>query len=365
MNRLFTDEVAEVINAAHYRPAISVIMPFEIKIKQKAGMPQAFKKATNKVMTELNNKYPDEITALMMRKLNTIIEHCDYNTDKKSMVIYLSPVFEKVFYLDIPVEEKIIIDESFEVRDLVYSKKELHKFLVLCLTGKDSRLSVYDSAGFVKTLQTNMESIYAYTNEVPERVANFSDVSKRKEIVMGKYLNHIDASLDEIFKIHHLPVFVLGDKRMLGHFKKITRHADSIVSYIHGNYADTTLEELKNVLDPYIVDWKKAHQNKILHQLEAASDKKKLAVGISEVWNRAMNNKGKLLIVEKNYMCAAQHAARNDIIYIEDELHNTFSVINDAVDDVIEKVLKSGGEVEFVEDGNLADYQRIALIEYY
>jgi hypothetical protein len=28
----------------------------------------------------------------------------------------LSPVFEKVFYLDFPVEEKVFVDESFEIR---------------------------------------------------------------------------------------------------------------------------------------------------------------------------------------------------------------------------------------------------------
>jgi hypothetical protein len=35
------------------------------------------------------------------------------------------------------------------------------------------------------------------------------------------------------------------------------------------------------------------------------------------------------------------------------------------VDDLIEKVLQDGGDVEFVEDGSLNDYQHIALVQYY
>jgi hypothetical protein len=35
------------------------------------------------------------------------------------------------------------------------------------------------------------------------------------------------------------------------------------------------------------------------------------------------------------------------------------------VDDVIEKVLENGGDVEFVDEGVLKDYHHIALILFY
>ena len=40
-------------------------------------------------------------------------------------------------------------------------------------------------------------------------------------------------------------------------------------------------------------------------------------------------------------------------------------VIDDAVDEVIEEVMAKGGGVAFVDDGALAQYQRIALILRY
>ena len=96
--------------------------------------------AADKVEQELLENYPDEMGFLVMHKLRAIIKNLNFNTHKKSIAIYVSPVFEKVLYLDIAVEEKIIIDESFEIRDLVYSKKQLHKYLVLLLSGKESRM---------------------------------------------------------------------------------------------------------------------------------------------------------------------------------------------------------------------------------
>jgi hypothetical protein len=365
MNALLTGQIPDVIDSAHYRPAISVILPFDIKINFKTEMDHALKMAANKVKGELKKKFPEEITNLMMRKLDNIFKHLDFDPGKKSVAIYVSPVFEKVFYLDIAVDEKIIIDESFEIRDLVYSKKQLHKYLVLCVTGKDSRLYLYDSEKFIKVLQKFPESVNAYINEVPERVANFSDISKRKEIVMGKFLNHVDKSLDEVLKTYQLPVLILGPKRTLGYFKKNTRHADSIICYIPGNYAEANFEQLKDIIKPYIEKWKKGKEKELLKQLEAAADKKKLAAGIKEVWHEVINKHGKLLVVEKNYIYAGRHGGRKDVIAEPLDTGNSFSLIEDAVDDLIEKILVDGGDVEFVDSGVLEDYQHIALVKYY
>ena len=69
-----------------------------------------------------------------------------------------------------------------------------------------------------------------------------------------------------------------------------------------------------------------------------------------DVWREAMGHKGRLLVVEKNYMYAAQHGGSEEIIYKTTEPYNKFSYIKDAVDDVIEKVLENGGDVEFVDE---------------
>ena len=58
-----------------------------------------------------------------------------------------------------------------------------------------------------------------------------------------------------------------------------------------------------------------------------------------------MHHKGRLLVVAKNYMYAAEHGDSEDIIYKAAEPYNKFSHIKDAVDDVIEKVLENGGDV--------------------
>jgi len=365
MNTVMTPELREVMEAVHYRPAVSIILPFEPKMNLKTELTHSLKTAADKVELELLKNYPDEMAILVMHKLRAIIKNLNLNTHKKSIAIYVSPVFEKVLYLDIAVEEKIIVDESFEIRDLVYSKKQMHKYLVLLLSGKESRMFLANSKDFVRIVSNTPESVFAYVNDAPERVANFSDISERKEIIMNKYLLHIDNAVDIILKSYHLPLFVLGSERMLGHFKKLTKHAGAVIEYVQGNYEEVTLTELKEILEPHITDWKKVMQKDLLNQLEEASGKKKLAVGMKEVWREAMNHKGRLLLVEKNYMYPAEHSGVEGVIQQPEGTYSKFSYIKDAVDNVMEKVLETGGDVEFTDEGVLKDYQHIAMLLYY
>lgn len=365
MNTSITPEIKEVLYAVHYRPAVSIIMPFEPKMGLKATLMHSLKTAADQVELQLEENYPGEICLLVMQKLHALIKGLNFNTYKKSIAIYVSPVFEKVLYLDIPVEEKIMVDESFEIRDLVYSKKQLHKYLVLLLSSNEGIMYLGSSESFVKILSDKAIGENRRANELPEPVANFSDKDKLKEVMMHKFLHHIDNSLDIILKAYPLPVFVLGTERIAGHFRQITKHTGSIVEYVHGNYEAATYPTLKAVLEPYISDWKKLVQKDLLNQIEEAAGKKKLAVGMQEVWKEAMSHRGRLLLVEKNYMYAAEHGSIDEVIYKVTEPYNKFSYIKDAVDDVIEKVLENGGDVEFVEPGLLEDHQHIVLMQYY
>jgi hypothetical protein len=309
--------------------------------------------------------YTEDKALAVLRKLRALIQDLDYSTYKKSIAIFVSPVVEKVFYLDIPVEEKIIIDDSFEIRDLVYSKKEMHKYLVLVLSAKRSRIYLGNTITFVRIVSNVPDHVAAYKNDIAERVANFSDPSDRKEVMLDKFLRHTDAGLSILLKSYPLPLFVIGADRVIGHFKKITRNEKRILGYVHGNYEDATEEELRKALEPQIADWKKVKQQDLLYQLEAAAGNKKLVVGIENVWREAMHKKGKLLIVEKNYIYPAHLGGDKDVIYNENHKAEKNFYIKDAVDDVIEQVFENGGDVEFVDPDVLKDYGRIALILYY
>jgi hypothetical protein len=324
-------------------------------------MRQSLKLASERVERELDGQYPPETVKPLMGKLKRLIEELKIDTRKKSLAIFLSPVFEKVLFLDVLIEEKLIIDESFEIRDLVFSKNQLHKYLLLLLSSRESRLFLGNSHELVRIGLDVPEWSEAYRNDAPERVANFSDNRERKALLRDKFLHQIDLALEPILKAYRLPFFVLGTEAVLGHFKKISHHTQSVAGYIRGNYDGKSGIELRKILQPTLEWYDKARQHLLLKRIEEAAGQKKLTQGIQSVWREAMNKNGRLLLVEKNYMYAAQ---RKDSHNVTEAVPN-FSTIRDAVDDLIEKVLETGGDVEFTDTGSLEKYQHIALITYH
>jgi len=355
----FTEDELKVINTDRYQPSVSIVLsvyPGDINYK--------LRQAENQVNKELSDAYPDDVVKTMQERLHKTITGIDTTTLKKTLVIYVSPMVAQVFDLEITADEKITINESFEIRDLVYARQKFTKFLILLLTGKHAKIFQAE-AGHITLLPTNIQqNIEAYENDISTRVANFSDPDKRKEVLLDKLLHHADKELSGILNTNPLPVFVVGPKKEAGHFSRITHNGGQIANTIFGSYDNETLDDLMEVLTPYVKKWEKTKERTLLQQLENAQNASLVDFGIHMVWKTANEKNARLLVVEKNYKYPADYVTPAVIRQHADTTGNTLFV-RDAVDDVIEKVISDGGEVRFVDDGMLDDYLHIALIRYF
>ena len=358
-------EEKKLLELPRNRPSVSVILPFEPKMSSKNELEYRLQRVLEKVQRELSGQYQEETVRLIIGKLRGLINKLDFSTYKRSIAFFVSPQFEKLYYLDIVVEEKIIVDSSFEIRDLVYNKKDIHPFLLLVISAERSRIFLGDSRKFTRISAVMPEHVAPYRNDISGRVANFSDPARRKEILLDKFLRQVDNGLGIILNAYGLPIFVMGTERVLGHFKRITHHADRIVGFVTGNADDADEQKIRKALSPHIADWKKVKQDDLLHQVDAAMGMKKLATGVRDVWREAHTKKGRLLVVELNFRCNSWKVKGKEYNCLEKEIGDTPLLVADAVDDIIEKVLESGGDVEFVDDGLLEAHNHIALIQYY
>ena len=360
-----TESYDDVLTATKYLPCISLLMPFNPKMSLKKEIDYKLKVAADQIEKEIKKNYTSEKALPVLQKLHHALNNINYNTHKQSVAIFISPLVEKTYYLDIAVEEKIIIDDSFEIRDLIYSKKEIHKYLLVVLSSNWTKIFLGNTKHFVRVTLNVPDNIEAYKNDIGEKIANFSDENNRKEILMDKFLQHTDNGLSLLLKSYNLPLFVMGAPKILGHFKSISHNLKKVIDYIPGNYEENTESTFQKIMQPYLSDWKKILQKKTLNQIDEAMGNKKLAIGMNAVWKAAEQKRGKLLVVEKNYLYPAKQSDSPEIIFKKDDFIENAFFIKDAVDDVIEKVLASGGDVEFVDEGILEQYQKIVLIQYY
>ncbi len=124
-----------------------------------------------------------------------------------------------------------------------------YKYLVLLLSAKEVHLYIYDKVHFEKIKLSTADAIEAFVRDMPSRMGQFTDASAHKEIVINNFLHHIDVALGQVLNEYpNVPLFVLGTKKITGHFNQLTKHAKAVTEYIDGNYNDSSLQELKEKL---------------------------------------------------------------------------------------------------------------------
>ena len=347
-------------------PAVSVLLPMHQVFSPEPGLQHRLKIALENTGHRLRKNYTAEAAAVILARLDKLRLQLQSDPEHKSVALYASQLHSKLVYLDVPVEESIVIGDSFAIRDLVADSQQLREYLVLLLSDKECRFYLGDEAHHLKLFKTTIPTeVFAYVNEKPERVASFRDPRERKEIVGDKFLHYMDEELSRILVRHPLPVFVLGPEKILGHFKQHSHHHARIAGYAHGNYLHAGETELQCAVQFCMAQWQRQKQHAVLGLLETAAGHKRLCIGMAQAWATAVQKNGRLLVVEKSFRFPARRGDTPDRIFRDDSPEENPWGIPDAVDELIGQVIDQGGGVEFVDDGTLEEYDRIALIRYY
>jgi hypothetical protein len=361
MTSLQTSELNERLPQPGYQPAVSIFLPFDPKMDSRGAIQHEIKLALNEAEMQLQ-QYPANLRQLVMEKLWNITDHLNFGTHKKNVAIYVSPYFEKVIYMDIRLAPRVSVGPSFAIRDIVYSKKTSQEYLVLAVSGTACGIYRGDGDKLTKIVSHGVGGIQDVINETTDRSSN---PTHPKETLPDTFLRSVDDSLGILLNAYHLPLFVIGPAKVVAQFKKLSTHTAAVIGYAHGNYDNTSTPVLQLMLRPYLQNWKETRQKSLLKMVDNAAGSQLLAIGMRNVWRAASNARGKLLLLERDYMYNAQQGGNKPVIYMPAKPYNKYSPVQDAVDDIIEKVLESGGDVEFADQDLLKNYQHIALVQYY
>ena len=361
-NKIFAPEKKEIAEVVS-EPYASIIMPFEPMMSSKSGLENKLKDAVEKCELELLGRYPKDVAEPVLIRLKRVVADLNYMTHKKSIGIFVSGNFEKVYYLETSVYERSRINESFEIRNLVKSRMDLRKYLLLVIDDQCSKIYLGANGNFSCIVSNDRHNMVGHMNETKLEVSNSIDSSNDNLALNDNFMKLIDDGLSILVNTEHLPVFIMGSQKSIKSFKRITRNDMNVLDFIYGDFGKASQEEIRKALEPYIRNWKKVNEKDLMHRLDHAIKKGKFSVGILDVRKAASQNKGKLLIVEKNYLITFYERTGDPFSETNFSTPQTFN-FNNVVDEVIEKVLKSGGDVQFVEEGVLPGNERIALIHF-
>lgn len=347
-------------------PSVVITLPFEPALTPKHQLDTSLKAACSQAERQLLSAYSRHMSLTVTHQLEQLIHGLNFSTHKKSIALLASPETAKILYLDIPVDTQVLVDADFHIRDLAAPVDTNVPYLVLLLSGHTSKMFHFDGAKLKLIKSNTLRSVYAYMHQLPEKVANFTDTASMKEQLLDKFLHHMDQGLSIILEAYSLPVFVIGTDKVVGHFSSITHNARQIAVYIHKNCMRATEADLDGILRPYLDNWRIIRQQMALKHIELALETGKLTSGLEAVSNSVNTHNNRLLIVEKNFTGAASQQQPSDgSRQAKPAQPSQPFYIAAPVDSIIEKVLACGGQVEWVDEGQLEDQGHIALVRYY
>lgn len=346
-------------------PALSITLPTHRTSPDNKQDPirvkNLVKEATERLQSEFNKR---ELSSLLTR-LDALTNDIDYTYALDGLAMFVNANAAYKFYLPFSIPERVVVDETFYTRNLVFAMNRTPRYWVLALSDNATRLYEGTHADLAQ-VETDG---FPLSHEGPGAQQTLpGGVGVNRSAIRDEFdrqfFRRVDETLKPFLQDDPLPLIVVGVDRNLAFFNEVTNHADAILATLQGAHDKTSPHELSKLVWPLVQEKLAEQRAQVFEELDKAVSEQKFVSGAGEAWRLAREGRGKLLVVEQDYHFPAR-VDETGMFLTPTEDTTDADVVDDAVDEIIETVLSKGGRVRFVENGTLDAHQRIALILRY
>jgi Bacterial archaeo-eukaryotic release factor family 3 len=355
---------------------ISIILPTHRLFSDRKVDKFEMEKAVENATQLLGYKYSLKDTKPLISKLQEMAKSIDYDHNLDGVGLYVSDQVSMMVKFPFAVKEKVIVDDNFEIRDILYKTSLSRPYYALMLSEKNVRLfeGCLDQLTEIRGKHFPYEFYDDYEYNTPSRgssnvgnpqMRSFEhDKSTMEAIRFKDYFRNADEYLGD-YMVENVPLIISGTDKDISWFESVTAFNKQIVGKIHGSYDNTNVSDYGKKCWTSFGSFLKSKVDVLIDQYKEKVGSGLAVSGIQEIWTAALEGRGLNLIVEKDYKVPG--FTMPDHAYFmtlrpPKEKHNTMP---DAVDEIIEAVLEKGGDVIFAENGQLAEFGHMVLITRY
>jgi hypothetical protein len=347
-------------------PAVSIYAPTHRTYPDNQQDPVRVRNLVKEAKERLARESEDrEVARSLSETLDTLVETIDFEHSLDSVAIFAGSGVAEVYYLPFRLEPRVVIDETFATRNLVYALNRSPRVRVVSLNEKPTR--VFE--GVHGHLEEVVDNRFPLVNQGPEGAGPVKGTphgnSALRDERHREFFREVARRLSAIHAADPLPLVLVGIGRYQAFFREVARDlAEQVIANVEGSHDKTPVHELGAKVWPLVLDWVESRKAEHLTALEKAGGAGRSASGLEPVWRAAKEGRGAHLLVEKGFEQPARVSDDGRSIEVGAGDGGPGS-LDDAVDEVIETVYSLGGDVSFVEPGALQNHQKIALILRY
>jgi hypothetical protein len=347
-------------------PCLTITLPTHRTSPDNRQDPIRVKNLVTQAADRLINEMGKREAGPLLERLDALASDIDYRYALDGLALFVSNDVAYKYYLPFTLPERVVVDESFATRNLVFAMNRTPRYWVLVLSEKPTRL--YE--GTRETLVEITEGTpFPMTHGGPgggsglpnDPAVNSSQFRDEHHRI---FFRSVDEALKPLMAADPLPLAIVGVDRYLSFFNEVTSHASHLVASILGSHDKTPAHELGKLVWPDVKATLAEQRTKVFDELNAAVGGQRSASTVGEVWRFAHEGRGQTLIVEEDFHYPARVDASGIQLIPADDIEAP-DVIDDAVDEIVHQVLSKGGRVVFADNGTLEKHSQIALILRY
>lgn len=353
----------KILRLMHMRgyPAVSILCPTHRTYPDNRRDPIQLKELVKEARSRLLAEFEPRRVEPLLRRIETLAGAVDHSYNLDGLAIFVSDDVGELYRLPFPVEPRVVVDESFATRDLIFALNRNQRYRVLLIDPSQTRLfegnggklaEVMTDAFPLEPADAGGRRDDAWWGVNPDSV---HDERRRR------FAKEVAEALHPIQEKDPLPLIVVGSEQWISLFRDATRQGDQVIGTVAGSFPVISAQLLARRVEPVFLDWRARERDRLMKELDAAVGANRYASGVDQVWRAVRRGRGTALLVEEGYRRPARlHRGGLVLEWAEDEAAP--DVVDDIVDEIIEEVVARGGQVLFYPDGALDRHQRIALI---
>ena len=337
-------------------PAVSILLPTHRTSPDNKRDPIVLKNLLAEATNRLEERLGKRDAAPLVQSLEREAAGVDFRHALDGLAIFVSAEHASTHVLAEPLPARVVLDESFATRDLVFALNRSPRYWVIALSEQPTRLYEGDRETLVEVRGGGFPMEHTGPGGAAA-LPKLIDKSKYEDEHHRQFFRRVDQALAAYTKADPLPVVLVGVERWKSHFREVSDHRDLLTS-VRGNYDSATPHDLAKLVWPAVRDALGERRTEAFDALGAAVGAQRSVSGLPQVYRKAVEGRVERLLVEDGYHVAGRVDASGTLRLVEDG--EAEGVIQDAVDEVIERVMAAQGSVTFVDDGTLDAHERVA-----